>query len=277
MIHIITNHHKTIKWLNLQATYLKKNTNSDYKVYCGITDLVEKNDLEELHSTNPQLDNYGFDRLESVVNRHADKINYLVNSIEMTENNKDDLLVFLDPDALPVYAGWDSQLKIWLKDMPALAISREENVEPLLKDDQKPYPHPCFFVTTLGFWKKNNLSWELDPDQGAECAGVLLKKWFDENKHQWGKLVRTNCFNIHPLNFGVYGEMIYHHGSGNRPVYDSVDVFHRPRLAQKYGVSLDLHFPELLAFNQKLSDLVFNEIDDNPNFIRMYFCGVDRE
>ena len=277
MIHIITNHHETIKWLNLQATYLKKNTNSDYKVYCGITDLVEKNDLEELHSTNPQLDNYGFDRLESVVNSHADKLNYLVNSIEMAENNKDDLLVFLDPDALPVYAGWDSQLKIWLKDMPALAISREENVEPLLKDDQKPYPHPCFFVTTLGFWKKNNLSWELDPPQGAHCAGVLLKKWFDENKHQWGRLVRTNCFNIHPLNFGVYGEMIYHHGSGNRPVYDSVDVFHRPRLAQKYGVSLDLHFPELLAFNQKLSDLVFNEIDDNPNFIRMYFCGVDRE
>jgi len=70
--------------------------------------------------------------------------------------------------------------------------------------------------------------------------------------------------------------LIYHHGSGNRPIYDSIDIWSRPELSQKYGVSLDLHFPELLEFNQKVSDLVFDAISNDSNFINMYFCGFDR-
>ena len=74
----------------------------------------------------------------------------------------------------------------------------------------------------------------------------------------------------------MYGHMISHHGSGNRPTYDSIDIFTRPELASKYGVSLDLHFPELLTFNGKLSELVFDQISKDPNFIRMYFMGKDK-
>jgi hypothetical protein len=264
MIHIITNHHETLKWLTLQSQYLARNTAEDYKVYCGVTSIKEE---------PKKINNYHYDKLEGVINRHADKLNYLSNLV--TKVDDDDLLVFLDPDALLIRKGWESFIRKGLVNNQAVAISREENIEPLLREDQKPYPHPCFFATTVKFWKENKLSWDLDPSQGASCAGVLLKNWFDITGNKWAKLLRTNCFDLHPLNFGIYGNIIYHHGSGNRPIYDSIDVWCRPGLSTKYGVSLDLHWPELLKFNQKISDLVFNEIVNDEKFISMYFAGKE--
>ena len=278
MLHIITNHHKTLKWLGIQSNYLNKNTSQEYKVYCGITDIDPTESLEAIRNELPHIDRYSFYELEGITNRHADKMNALFDLIKI-DMLEDDLLVFLDPDALPIKKDWDQLVEQRMKStsFPILAISREENPEPLLRADQRPYPHPCFLFTNLKFWKENNLSWDLDPAQGADCAGVLLKKWLDENKFQWGRILRTNCFNLHPLNFGVYGNIIYHHGSGNRPTYDSIDIWSRPELASKYGVGLDLHFPELLTFNNRLSNLVFDQISADYDFINMYFCGRDRE
>ena len=277
MIHIITNHHETLKWLGVQANYLSANTTANYRVYCGTTDILDPATLNSTHETVGMSEKYCFDLLTTVINNHGDKLNSLASLIDTEEGiGEDDIIIFLDPDAFPIERGWNERIKEWLQQVPVLAISREENPEPLLKPDQKPYPHPCFLATTLKFWKENNLSWEIDPAQGASCAGVLLKKWLDENQIQWGKMLRSNCSNLHPLNFGVYGGLIYHHGSGNRPTYDSVDIWSRPELAQKYGVSLDLHFPQLVEFNGEISDLVFRKIEEDTNFIRMYFCGRDR-
>ena len=267
MLHIITNHHETLKWIEIQSNYLSKSTVEEYKVYCGVTSFDE-------NTTFSEIKNYEYDNLNGVINSHADKLNYLSNLVPNNLDN-DDLLIFLDPDAIPIRRGWDQFIKKQLKVDEAVAISREENVEPLLRDDQKPYPHPCFFATTVKFWKDNDLSWVLDPSVGASCAGVLLKQWFDQSGYRWCKLLRTNCFNLHPLNFGVYGNLIYHHGSGNRPIYDSIDIWARPSLSSKYGVSLDLYWPELLEFNQKISDLVFEQINSSSNFISMYFAGEE--
>ena len=277
MIHIITNHHQTPRWLPTQATYLARYTNQAYKVHCGITEFPEETCLNELISRYDVLKSYEFHKLEGVENNHGTKLGYLADLVTTEEMNGEAPLVFLDPDAFPIQQRWDEFVTSEFNRHPALAISREENPEPLLADDYKPYPHPCFFATTLNFWKEHKLSWEIDPDRGADCAGQVLKKWFDSSKHTWSRLLRTNCYDLHPLNYGVYGNMIYHHGSGNRPVYDSIDIWSRPALARKYGVSMDLHFPELLDFNQGVSDLVFEAINTNSNFIKMYFCGEERE
>jgi hypothetical protein len=39
MLHIITNHHQTLKWLKIQSDYLRENTIEEYRVYCGMTSL----------------------------------------------------------------------------------------------------------------------------------------------------------------------------------------------------------------------------------------------
>lgn len=266
MIHVITIHHETPKWVDLQAQYLEKNTHEPYTVYCGITDM-------HFPSEDRVSRNYRFYDL-NVPNQHADKLNALYRiQTERDDCHDDDLLLFLDPDALIFLNKWDQRLRTYLKTFNVVAISREENIEPLLRDDQKPYPHACFLATTVKFWKEHKLSWDLDPSQGAECAGVLLKKFLDGNGIQWKRLLRTNAYNLHPLNFGIYDDMIYHHGSGNRPVYDSIDIWGRKELAEAYGVGLDLHWPELLEFNSSLSTLVFNYIEKDERFIRRYFLG----
>ena len=78
---------------------------------------------------------------------------------------------------------------------------------------------------------------------------------------------------MHPLNYAVYGEMIYHHGSGNRPTYDSIDIWTRPTLSQKYGVGIDLHYPRLLEFNDDISKIVAEYIKKDDDFINYYFLG----
>ena len=119
MIHIITNHHETPKWLKLQAQYLDRNTDEKYKVYCGLTDMQSGAQVEP----TPR---YSFYSLQ-VPNIHADKLNALYKGI--TECHDDDLLVFLDPDALVSEKDWDVRMREYLKDHSAVAISREENIE----------------------------------------------------------------------------------------------------------------------------------------------------
>jgi len=231
--------------------------------------------MEEPPPTLPKdlEERYHFDTLKGAPNNHGDKMNQLFKIADRKSPKDDDLIIFLDPDAFPIVSQWIELIKHTLLQIPLVAISREENIEPLLRDDQKPYPHPCFTATTYKFWKQNSLSWDLNPSEGASCAGVLLKKWLQENNHKWGKLLRSNVYNLHPLNYGVYGDIIYHHGSGNRPTYDSVDIWARPVLSQKYGVGIDLHYPALLEFNGAVSKLVAEYIEKDHNFINYYFLG----
>ena len=72
--------------------------------------------------------------------------------------------------------------------------------------------------------------------------------------------------------FGVYDDIIYHHGAGNRPPYDGVDVCLRQRLG--HGVEMDLFYPQILNFNQKLSNLVYDEILSDKKFINNFLLGI---
>ena len=266
MIYILTNHHATPDWISLQSRILELRTSEyPYKVFCGVTDI--EGELPQ------QPKNYQFDPLEGTVNRHADKMNRLFEIADADHPSDDDLIIFLDPDAFPITDKWIEGIRQVLSKFPLLAISREENIEPLLREDQKPYPHPCFTATTYKFWKQNSLSWELNVQEGASCAGVMLKKWLEENNYKWAKILRSNVYDLHPLNYAVYGEMIYHHGSGNRPTYDSVDIWSRPTLSQKYGAGVDLHYPGLLNFNDDVSALVLEYIKKDDDFINYYFLG----
>ena len=251
----MTNHHKTHKWMNIQSKYIKKNTKTDYKIICGITDFSIKDISSELNL------------------RHS-KMNKMAEILSTFEPHDTDIIVFIDPDAFPITEDWYGIICKKLEKYPFLAISREENIEPLLNDKFKPYPHPCFCATTYGFWKKNNLSWALDPNRGASCAGVLLGESFKNNNIEWYKMLRTNCCDLHPLMFGIYDNMIFHNGSGNRPAYDSIDIWVRKELSDKYGVSVDLHYPGLIEFNNSLSDLVFDFMQKDDDFIKYYFMGV---
>jgi hypothetical protein len=54
-----------------------------------------------------------------------------------------------------------------------------------------------------------------DGRQVSDVGGELLRI-LNENRILWKKLPRSNTRNLHPLLFGIYGDLVYHHGTGFR-------------------------------------------------------------
>ena len=256
MIKICTIHHKTDKFLNLQYNYLQKFTNSDFSMICGFDNI-------NIPDTKSNVNYVDFTNQRQT---HSQRLNHLFNVTNNGSSNDDDVLIFMDSDCFPIKS-WVDYVVEKLKTNPIVAIQRSENFSAPLGCIPEVHPHPCFFATTFGFWRKNNLSFD---DQ--ETTGYSLLNFLSSNNLDFYKLLRSNTVNLHPLMFGIYDDLFYHHGAGNRPPYDGVDICLRKRLEK--GVSLDLFYPRILVFNEKLSNLVYKEIMEDENFIRNYFLGV---
>ncbi len=149
---------------------------------------------------------------EDMQGDHHVKLNALAEKI-LGVASDDDLLLFIDSDAFPIVP-IDEKL---LEGSPLVAIRRDENAA-------EPMPHPCFCLTTVGFWRELQGDWGIGKfhwtapggdrltDGGANLLGQLLERGIE-----WKPLLRSNKFDLDPLWFGIYGDVVYHHGAGSRP------------------------------------------------------------
>jgi hypothetical protein len=152
---------------------------------------------------------------------HAVKLNILADLIYFDSNRDDDLIIFLDGDAFPV-ADMVPFVRTKLKEYPLVAVQRLENNADI-------QPHPCFCVTTVDFWKRIGGDWKqgytwVDPqgkkitDIGGNLLGILHCKQVN-----WYPMHRSNRTNLHPLWFGIYEGLVYHHGAGFRYPSSRID------------------------------------------------------
>ena len=195
MIHIVTVHWRDDRWIKPQRRYLERNLATPFRIHRD----------RSSHGEGPDA--------------HAEKLNALAAAI-VREADPGDLLIFIDGDAFPI-APLDDYLEEILGRFPLAAIRRDEN----LGDKQ---PHPSFCATTVGFWQEiqgdwsrapwiNNVGWEI-----ADPGGRLLENLTARNV-QWHPLRRTNRVNLHPVLFGVYDDVVYHHGAGFRAAFERAD------------------------------------------------------
>ena len=257
MINIATVHHNTSRFMEVQNEYLGKYTGSDFKVFCGVS------------NASPTVDYHKTIDFSNFSDQHWARLDFLAGEI-CKDSGDEEMLVFMDSDAFPI-CEWDVEIERYLKFYPVVAIVRKENPENLLPYDDRNYPHPCFLATTVGFWKDNGLSWELGSDPVVQTAGVVLHRKLKSLGVEWKPLLRSNAVDLHPLYFGIYGGLIYHHGAGNREVYDSIDIWSRPKLGGT--VDLDLRHPSIPKFNTKLSQMVLDEIGNDDEFIKVFLGG----
>ena len=272
MIYYITMHHNIDRFVQLQAQHIYDNTSSDYKIYCGLAGINLEIDASETVYKNHCI--YDITNIE---NQHWFRMNYLFNCLAKDQTfHDDDLVVFIDGDAFPIET-WEGKVRSELDTHALVAVERREDLEPLMEEKWKPYPHPLFCVAKAKFWQENAIKWKLDSSRGVSTCGPLLKEWLEMNGHTIYPLLRTNVFNIHPLYFGVYGDIVYHHGAsaGLDKVYGSSDIWTRPMLSEKYGASLDLYAPQIPMFNASMSKLVWEAICQLPNFIKVFFLGKE--
>jgi hypothetical protein len=133
--------------------------------------------------------------------------------------------MFLDGDAFPI-ADPMPLIRAGLAKAPLIAVRRAENC-----DDQQ--PHPCFCVTTVETWRKLPGDWSIghrwrSPDgRRASDVGGNLLRILELTHTPWVDILRTNPVRNDPLYFAIYGDAIYHHGSGfrtggaSKAVYDT--------------------------------------------------------
>ncbi|WP_206814372.1 hypothetical protein [Chroococcus sp. FPU101] len=201
--------------------------------------------------------------------------------------SQDDILIFIDGDAFPI-----QPIMPWLyekfKNYPLMAVKRFEN-------DQDNHPHPLFCATTVGFWKeikgdwKAGYYWQNPRGDLITDVGANLLKNLEDRKISWYPLLRSNKINYHPVNLGVYEDLIYHHGSGFRSSLtrkDLVDMNIFTRILDKLLMIIPSRKVEkklaslistrikikrnIINKNDQISQEIFDKIKQNPEFYREF-------
>ncbi|MGA2246184.1 MAG: hypothetical protein ABSH48_14400 [Verrucomicrobiota bacterium] len=262
MIHIATAHWNTDRWIAPQHSYLCQHLKSDFRVYAWLNNIPRA-----------PTDSFYYCCSEPV-GPHAVKLNILADIVQASAEGPDDILIFLDGDAFPI-ADLEPVITRKLSTHPLTAVQRLEN-------NGDCQPHPCFCATTVGFWKEIKGDWKEghrwknnDGQDVTDVGGNLLKQLADRGT-DWAPLLRSNRVNLHPLYFGLYGGVIYHHGAGFREAVCRLDekqaalssrdklwsrvVPGYRRLARRRALE------RLKSQNGDLSELVFERILKDPNF-----------
>jgi hypothetical protein len=207
MINVVTVHWKSDKWIDPQLRYLERHIDGPHRVFAALRG-VDRQHWGRFHFA-ADLDG-----------SHPQKLNALAD-IVMEQSDPDDVLMFIDGDALPVrpLSAWMAEA---LTSYPLVAVRRDEN----LGDRQ---PHPCFCFTTGRFWKEIGGDWQkggtwvnAEGESITDVGGNLLHI-LEDRGDPWLPLLRTNTDNPHPLWFAVYGHRVYHHGAGFRPRQSRVE------------------------------------------------------
>jgi len=215
MIHILTVHWQDDRWIKIQQDYFKRCLQEPYKMYA----FVNKIDKDyfghfEVCLREPV-------ELKNVSQSHGIKLNILAD-IACSLGTDDDYLVFIDGDAFPV-VDIMPDVKETLKKYPLMAVRRDES-----SGDKQ--PHPSFTVTTVGFWKKINgdwkpgYKWKNNNNHIVTDTGGNFLKILEDQKIEWHPILRTTKVNLHPLWFGIYGGLVYHHGAGFRSPLSREDI-----------------------------------------------------
>jgi hypothetical protein len=216
---------------------------------------------------------------------HAQKLNALA-AIASERAAPGDYLVFLDGDAFPI-APLDPSI---LDGTPLAAVRRDENLG-------DPQPHPCFCLTTVGFWNEIGGDWRQGHTwtnslgfRTSDVGGNLLGRLHADHI-AWRPLLRSNRVNLHPLWFAIYGDVVYHHGAGFRErlaratlelrrarVPDWVPVLRRidKRVALETAMRRRRdNPPETLARDLALSDHMLELIRSDDDFYRQLMTEPD--
>jgi hypothetical protein len=208
-INVLSVHWRSATWLQIQLGALHEHLDEPWSLLIA--------------STEPDARGIAT-YCEDLPGTHAEKLNALA-SVAASGAHDDDILMFIDGDAFPV-----RPLRAWVESLlaaaPLAAVVRVENLG-------DPQPHPCFCVTTVGFWSRLPGDWQSGPKwmnsvgRHVTDVGARMLEHLRTSDSHWIPIFRANARDWHPVLFGLYGEggMVYHHGAGFREAVTRVDVF----------------------------------------------------
>jgi hypothetical protein len=266
VFHVVTVHWKRDVWIEPQLRYLRRYLPVDTAIYACLNDIA-----------SPLASEYAFSA--DLPGRHPDKLNRLA-EIVSERAAPDDFIVFIDGDAFPIAPVTPEVLG----GTPLCAVRRDENLG-------DPQPHPCFCVTTVGFWNEIGGDWrpgytwrnELGyhtSDVGGNLLGTLRERGIT-----WRPLLRSNQGKPHSMWYAIYGDVVYHHGAGfrTRMVRATLDLRRAyvpswmplvrrmdKRLALRSAFRKRYAAPDEIAAQKELSDEILAAIQADEDFVAKY-------
>lgn len=215
MIHVVTTHVGPDRWVVPQRERLERFTSEPYETWAALGGAAGE------HAE-------AFDHAFVSRGLVGPNLHHLASEVAAVAD-PDDLLVFLDGDAFPI-ADWTGRARGWLAERPLAAVRRDENLG-------DPQPHHLFCVTTVGFWEELDADWGKGPiwstttGRPATDHGARLWRLLTAREIEWHPILRSNQVDLHPVWFGVYGDVVYHHGASFRTPacrWDGAQYAHLP-------------------------------------------------
>lgn len=293
MIHVATVHHKCDRWIAPQLRYLARALGDrPYRVYAFLNGVSDR-----------WNESFHFARTDEP-GSHASKLNLLADEIRRSAS-PDDLMMFLDGDAFPIRDPVPLVESALATGHALVAARRAENAGDV-------QPHPLFCVIRVKKWEEILGDWSKGPcwrnaegDLVTDVGGVLWDT-LRARGETWLPLLRSNSLDLHPLWFGLYGRVVYHHGAGFRQphsrndfyqVIDSLDPVSRQLIGvmraaarwwdgsgglnERLRKQLPRRWPPLrravharVAANQALSDAVYDHLLKDPLFFTRFEQGI---
>lgn len=263
MIHVLTVHWEDERWIDVQLRYLDANIGEQFRVYAFLNGIPDEHRAKFFYSS--------IDPIRS----HPEKLDRLA-EVVAPQAPADDWLIFIDGDAFPI-ADIVPFGREKLREFPLVAIQRKENA-----GDRQ--PHPSFCLTTVGFWTAIGGNWGQDrgwTDERGEVVhdvGGNLLAILEERGALWYPMLRSNAVDVHPVFFGVYDDLVYHHGAGFRQAWSRADT---GRAAERYRLLWSVLPKRLRPLitrrasrrNERNSVEIFRELSENPEFYRRFIEG----
>lgn len=216
MIHVGTAHYLDPRWIDVQRRYLERNTGEPHRLYASLDRVPSR----ESAKFDVALDHSDVDAGAREYLRIDAKLNLLAERI-LDDAEPGDEVVFMHGDTLPL-PGWAPRTRELVAGHGLAAIRRDEIGEPI--------PHWSFCATTAELWReldatwsRGERAWDFCGDVMTDTGGMLMDA-LEREGVDWHPILRTNAVDLNPLWFGVYGDLVYHHGAGFRTPMSKKDA-----------------------------------------------------
>lgn len=243
---VYTDHVRSPDWYKLQMKFIEKNTDDfDHCVFVnGTGNYFEKS----------QVIGYGYiaNDISQQSYNHLFGLKMLLDYFRRNSEQYDNFAI-LDSDCFPIKQDW---VELLLRNGYDASINiRYENLDV--------FPHPSivffnkFLLDKIDFdvLDTTNLIGETYRELQVLINGNNNKQWFFP-------ILRTNRINYHPIMYGIYYDMFYHHGAGSRELkFRSINGVNGNKFSYYYQDTLKIHEKNM-----------FNYLVNNPeDFIKELF------
>ena len=203
--------------LQLHLDRIARHTKTGYRLYAATPRVTERG--RQILAARPEVMLCDTGQCPAFGSReHAHHLDALV---EHALEDGADALLTLDLDSFPISDTWlETISRVAPKQSGIAGILRAENGDTVL-------PHPSCLLVPAEFASRHRFSFSPDTDGSKEFrrflrtrkqaadTGIRLAQILDQHDLPWGKLLRTNVRDLHPLIAGIYADSVFHLGAGS--------------------------------------------------------------